>query len=199
VRTAGTRSPEPRDGPGWIRLVWSRIELALTVFCCQKSGYRNRILPLPTPHRQPEAHPRTTAPKMTAEPVWIQLLPLGHYDIQYILYWYIAETLPPALEAELVTDPGAPYKPPPAYPAGLALRDRLAMEPEGYEPVRHEGTGVDEEELGYTSRLVGVEEACGLLGRGTVSADVVMRGWKGIQDRFALEDAVMAESPEGVA
>ena len=164
-----------------------------------QSGYRNRILPLPTLHRQPEPHPRTTASPLTAEPIWIQLLPLGHHDIQYILYWYVAETLPPALEAELLTERGMPYKPPPAYPVGLSLRDRLAMEPEGYEPVHHEGTGVDEEELGYTSSLVSIEEAAGLLGKSSVSADVVLRGWKGIQDRMAIEDGAMTESPEAVA
>jgi hypothetical protein len=162
----------------------------------KQSGYRNRILPLPTSHRQPEPYPRISTHPLTAEPVWIQLLPLGHHEVQYILYWYIAETLPPTLEADLHTDPGMPYKPPPAYPANLALRDRMAMEPEGYEPKHHEGTGVDEEELGYTSFLVSVEEAVRMLGRGGVMADVVLRGWKGIQDRMALEDAATTESPK---
>lgn len=123
----------------------------------------------------------------------MQLMPLRAW--QYLLYWYIAETLPPSLEADLETVPGAAYKPPPAYPASLSLRERVKLEPEGYEPVHHEGTGVDAEEQTYESALVGVEEAVGKLGRGSVSADVVMKGWKGIQDRFATEDGATSRSP----
>ncbi|UPX12705.1 uncharacterized protein EKO05_0003244 [Ascochyta rabiei] len=164
----------------------------------EESGYRNRVLPLPTPHRQPLAHPRVANPPLTAEPVWMQLMPLGHGATQYVLYWYVAETLPPALETLLETEAGAAYRPPPAYPRGLSLRERVGMEPEGYEPLHHKGTGVDEEELAYESRLVSVEEAVTLLGPGGVMADVVQTGWKGIQDRFAMEEVHSAttESPE---
>jgi hypothetical protein len=123
----------------------------------------------------------------------MQLMPLG--SRQYVLYWYIAETLPPDLEAELETEIGAAYKPPPPFPRGLGLIERIKMEPEGYEPRHHEGTGVDEEEKTYESELVSVEEAMRRLGRGTVSADVVRRGWQGIQDRFTMEGAA-AESSE---
>jgi len=123
-------------------------------------------------------------------------MPLG--SRQYILYWYIAETLPPAVEAALETKAGAAYRPPPPFPRDLSLRARLAMEPEGYEPVHHEGTGVDEEEQAYESHLVGVEEAVERLGRTSVSADVVVRGWKGIRDRLAMEDAATTESPEAM-
>jgi hypothetical protein len=123
-------------------------------------------------------------------------MPLGHR--QYILYWYIAETLPPHLEEDLETAPGQAYKPPPAYPYGLDLRSRIAMEPEGYEPVHHEGTGVDEDERTYQSELVSVEEAVKKLGKGGVMADVVLKGWKGIQDRLAHEDSATHDSPEEV-
>lgn len=128
----------------------------------------------------------------------MQMMPLGYRGVQYVLYWYVAETLPPHLEAEMATEKGTVYKPPPAYPMDLTLRDRLKMEPQGYEPVKHQGTGVDAEELLYESELVGVEEAVVKLGRGGVMADVVLRGWKGIQDRFAMEEASGAttESPE---
>ena len=115
---------------------------------------------------------------------------------QYIVYWYIAETLPPSLEAELKTEAGEAYKPPPSYPTDLKLKDRLAMEPERYEPVHHEGTGVDEDERTYKSYLVPIEEAVQKLGRKGVLADVVQKGWRGIQDRFALEDIIDSESPE---
>lgn len=115
---------------------------------------------------------------------------------QYVVYWYIAETLTPELELELQTEAGAAYKAPPPYPRNLTLRERISMEPEGYEPVHHEGTGVDEEELKYASYLVSVEEAVQKLGEGGVLADVVLKGWKGIQDRFAIEDAATSESPE---
>lgn len=131
----------------------------------------------------------------------MQLMPLGYRNIQYVLYWYIAETLPPDLEAELETEVGGAYKRPPPYPHGLTLRERIKLEPEGYEPRHHEGTGVDEEEATYESHLVCVDEAVRKLGgRGFVMADVVMRGWKGIQDRFAMEEAheAMTRSPEAM-
>jgi hypothetical protein len=160
-----------------------------------QSGYRNRRLPLPTQHRQPEAHPRIHAPPMTAEPVWTQLMPLG--TRQYILYWYIAETLPPDVEKELETEVGAAYKPPPPFPRNLSLQDRIKLEPEGYEPLHHEGTGVDEDEQTYESFLVSVDEAVKKLGgRKEVMADVVLKGWQGIQDRIAIENAVTSISPE---
>jgi hypothetical protein len=171
----------------------------------EQSGYRNRLLPLPTVHYQPQAHPRLTAPPMTAEPIWIQLMPLASNTKQYLLYWYIAETLPPDAEPLLETSPNEPYKPPPPYPVGLTLKERVAMEPEGYEPVHHEGTGVDEEEQAYESHLVSVEEAMRLLrGTDSVMADVVRRGWEGIQQRRSMEeegrDTVAAvENPEQLA
>lgn len=112
-----------------------------------------------------------------------------------MLSWYIAETLPPDLEVELETKAGEAYKPPPPFPKDMTLRARVALEPEGYQPVHHEGTGVDEEEQGYKSFLVTVDEAVRKLGRG-VQADVVLRGWKGIQDRFALEEVIDSQSPE---
>lgn len=126
----------------------------------------------------------------------MQLMPLGYGSKQYVLYWYIAETLPPDLEKDLETEAGAAYKPPPPYPKDLTLRDRVAMEPEGYEPLHHEGTGVDAEEQTYKSELVSVEEAVKKLGKKGIMADVVLRGWKGIQDRYMIEDAATSESPE---
>ncbi|KAL6157966.1 hypothetical protein ACJQWK_07709 [Exserohilum turcicum] len=125
-------------------------------------------------------------------------MPLRHY--QYLVYWYIAETLPPSLEAELETPPGAPYKAPPAYPQDLSLLDRIAQEPQGYEPVHHENTGVDEMERQYKSELCSVEDAVRKLGRGqgmgAAMADVVRRGWEGIQKRLAMESTATHESPE---
>jgi hypothetical protein len=163
-----------------------------------QSGYRNRRLPLPTQHRQPEAYPRVHAQPMTAEPVWMQLMPLG--ITQYILYWYIAETLPPDVEKELETEVGAAYKPPPPFPRDLSLHDRVKLEPEGYEPLHHEGTGVDEEEQTYQSFLVPVDEAVKKLGgRNQVMADVVLKGWDGIQDRIAIENSATSISPEAMS
>jgi hypothetical protein len=126
----------------------------------------------------------------------MQLMPLG--PRQYVLYWYIAETLPPSLEKELETEAGAAYKPPPPYPRNLTLRDRIKQEPEGYEPLHHEGTGVDEEELTFKSHMLPIEEAVRRLGRDSVMADVVLKGWQGIQDRLAIEDAATSESPEAM-
>lgn len=127
------------------------------------------------------------------------MMPVGHRSKQYVLYWYIAETLPPNLETELETKYGDTYKPPPPYPTDLPLRDRLKLEPEGYEPLHHEGTGVDEEEQTYESHLISIEEAMKKLGKNGVMANVVARGWNGIQNRFAMEDAVDSESPLHVA
>lgn len=67
------------------------------------------------------------------------------------------------------------------------------MEPEGYEPIHHEGTGVDEEEAEYKSYLVPVEEAVAKLGTNGVMADVVMRGWKAIQERYQMEEQIAGE------
>jgi hypothetical protein len=105
----------------------------------------------------------------------MQMMPLGYGSKQYVLYWYIAETLEPDLEVVLATGPGGAYKPPPPYPHDLTLRERVALEPRGYEPLHHEGTGVDEEEAAYESHLVSVEEAVKKLGRNGVMADVVVR------------------------
>ena len=55
-----------------------------------------------------------------------------------------------------------------------------------YEPVRHENTGVDEEEALYESYLVPVGEAIKRLGRG-VSADVVKKGREAIKLRRQME------------
>jgi len=125
-------------------------------------------------------------------------MPLG--TRQYVLYCYIAETLPPNLETELETEVGAAYKPPPAFPRTLSLRERIKLEPEGYEPLHHQGTGVDEEEQTYESHLVPVEEAVTKLGgSNSVMADVVLKGWQGIQDRLAIEDAATSTSPDAIA
>jgi hypothetical protein len=123
-------------------------------------------------------------------------MPLG--SRQYVLYWYIAETLPPDVEQELETEAGAAYKPPPPFPRNLTLRDRMKQEPEGYEPLHHKGTGVDEEEQTYKSFMVTVDEAVKKLGKDSVMADVVLKGWQGIQDRIAIEDAATSESPEAM-
>ena len=174
------------------------------MFILQQSGYRNRLLPLPLPHRQPEPHVRdANNPKTpySTEPVWTQLMPLSSHA-QYILFWYIAETVPSDVEIDLnsvpnatATDPVAgsntaqpiqPYRPPPPYPPHLSLKQRIQMEPKGYEPIRHENTGVDEEEALYSSALLPVEDAIEKL-RGSVMSDVVRNGWEGITKRLKME------------
>ncbi|KAG9190837.1 hypothetical protein G6011_08925 [Alternaria panax] len=191
----GRRDAGEESGPGAER---EGYEECIDVI--KKSGYRNRLLPLPTVHRQPQAHSRIHASPQTAEPVCMQLLPLA--TRQYIIYWYIAETLPPDLETLLETEAGEAYKPPPPYPQNLSLRERIEHEPEGYEPRHHENTGVDELEVTYVSELVSVEEAVQRLGgegsMGKIMADVVETGWMGIQRRFEMENAATHESPEAV-
>ncbi|KAK8221333.1 hypothetical protein IWZ01DRAFT_37411 [Phyllosticta capitalensis] len=190
----------------------------------EESGYRNRLLPLPIPHRQPaSAHAKAVAAQsassaetsaaatvppplpFSTEPVWTQLIPQSVHT-QYILFWYVAETVPPDVEALLHPNTSSasanatvgqsqlpasstiePYTPPPPYPPGLSLSERVAMEPPGYVPPRHEGTGVDAEEALYESYLVPVEEAVRRL-KGTVMADVISKGWAGIKERREWEE-----------
>ncbi|KAI9679823.1 MAG: hypothetical protein M1817_004837 [Caeruleum heppii] len=110
---------------------------------------------------------------------------------QYLLFWYIAETLPPDDETALneamsaAPDPTVDeseserrragsslwYKSPPGYPEDLRLSDRVKQEPAGYEPTRHSGTGVDDEEAWYDSHLLPVMEAMDKL-KGSLQADV---------------------------
>lgn len=159
----------------------------------EESGYRNRLLPLPIPARQPKAHnpsPSSAATTLfVTEPVWTQLVPVTR-TAQYILFWYIAETVPPDLEVSLSAqekEQGMAYQYPPKFNPEMTLRERMEVEREGYEPVRHENTGVDAEEALYESYLMPVEEAIEKLGRG-ISADVVRKGWEAIQLKHKMED-----------
>ena len=104
-----------------------------------------------------------------------------------MLHWYIAETLPPEDEARIGPPPASrKYQEPPAYPTDLSLHDRVAMEPDNYEPKRYPNTGVDSEEALYTSELVPVQEAFKRLGKNSM-ADVVAIGWDRIQTRLEHE------------
>ena len=109
--------------------------------------------------------------------------------MQYILFWYIAETVPPDLEVSLSArekEQGMAYQYPPKFEADTTLKERTRGE-EGYEPIRHENTGVNAEEALYESYLMPVEEAIEKLGRG-IPADVVRKGWEAIQLRHKMED-----------
>ena len=77
------------------------------------------------------------------------------------------------------------YQYPPRFEANMTLKERVEMD-EGYEPIRHENTGVNAEEALYESYLMPVNEAIEKLGRG-VSADVVRKGWEAIQLRQRME------------
>ncbi|KAK3065205.1 hypothetical protein LTS18_006414, partial [Coniosporium uncinatum] len=88
------------------------------------------------------------------------------------------------------------YRPPPPFPIDMTLAERIALEPADYVPVRHEGTGVDEEEACYESFFMDVERAMEVLGgaRGSVQADVVRVGWEGIVKRMEMERGEEEES-----
>lgn len=123
------------------------------------------------------------------EPVWTQLAPVGR-SAQYILFWYIAETLAPDLEASLsaqASEKGTAYQYPPKFEPGLTLKQRIEMKGEGYEPVRHADTGVNEEEALYESYLMPIDEAIEKLGK-SISADVVEKGWEAICLRRQMEE-----------
>lgn len=165
----------------------------------EESGYRNRLLPLPFKHRQTEPVDFAT------EPLWTQFLPLTS-TAQYLLFWYAAETVPEdvekeytAAQAQIGQAAGArAYRPPPAFPADLTLEQRIGQDvtwqPIGkqvYEPRRHEGTGVDEEELLYDSYLLPVDEARQKI-KGTVMEDVVKRAYEAIKLRKSMEQSKSA-------
>ena len=159
----------------------------------EESGYRNRLIPLPMHHRQPDADEGHEA--FVTESVWTQLLPLSSTS-QYVLFWYIAETVPPEIEQSYsnAQTTSSIYRPPTAFPPNMTLKDRLAedsvVNEEGihkvYTPVCHEGTGVDDEELLYRAHLLPIDVARSRL-KGSVMEDVVKRGWAAIRLRFEME------------
>ncbi|KAF2172327.1 hypothetical protein M409DRAFT_17563 [Zasmidium cellare ATCC 36951] len=160
----------------------------------EESGFRNRLLPLPVRHRQP-VEDGDGGGEFVRESVWVQAEPVSRRS-QYLLFWYVAETVPPEVERGYRGGGAGGYRPPEPFPREGTLKGRIEEdvvvgrggEKVIYEPVRHEGTGVDEEEALYTSRLMSVEEACGRL-RGSIMEDVVRRGWDGIQERLRIEAA----------
>lgn len=158
----------------------------------EESGYRNRVLPIPFAHRQTQ--PDHSTERYVTEAVWIELLPLKPL-VQYLLFWYVAETLPPDTEREFVFDAHRPYQYPPLFPRDMTLTQRIALDendPEtgrAFEPIRHESTGVNEEEHCYQSFLLPIEDAVLKL-RGTVMADVVRKGWHSIQERIDEESGL---------
>ncbi|KAL8977053.1 MAG: hypothetical protein Q9205_007070 [Flavoplaca limonia] len=154
----------------------------------EESGYRNRLLPIPLRHRQPQAHNSDAAVSSFAkEPIWTQLMPLTR-STQYMLFWYIAETLPPEIEqslSEKSNQANGAYMAPPSYPETMTLAERIDLD-KMLAPVRHENTGVNEEEALFESHLLSIDEAQRKLS-GTIMADVVRSGWEQIQTRMELE------------
>ena len=111
-----------------------------------------------------------------------------------MLFWFIAETVPPEVEkaldeamaAKATPESPTPYLYPTKYPRDLTLAGRIKLEPEGYEPVHHQHTGVDTEEALYESYLLPVREAVQRL-RGSVQEEVVRLGWGAICERWKME------------
>lgn len=119
---------------------------------------------------------------------------------------YAAETLPQDCEDSLPSRPAPiapkqgidikPYYPPPPFPTALTVKERIAQdetlstsgEKTVYEPRKHEGTGVDEEELLYESYLLPVDEAITRL-KHSIMGDVVRRGWEAVLLRMEIEEA----------
>ncbi|KAF2772981.1 hypothetical protein EJ03DRAFT_348036 [Teratosphaeria nubilosa] len=165
----------------------------------EESGYRNRVIPIPLKHRQPDPDEGPHEVFVT-EPVWTQFLPLTATS-QYLLFWYVAETVPRVVEEECESGVGGhrgerEYRRPARYPeTGFTVKQRIALDTvqggngngEIYEPVWHQGTGVNEEEMMYQSHLLPIGEARRKL-KGSVMEDVVKRGWEGIQLRMEMEE-----------
>lgn len=166
----------------------------------EESGYRNRLIPLPILHRQPD--PDEGHQTFVTEPIWTQLLPLSATS-QYMLFWYAAETVTPQIEQSYrsprrSSNAGAAsrmYERPAGFPKEGTLRQRLEddkiIEQDGkqgiYEPIWHPDTGVDEEERLYRSFLLPIADARVKL-KGSVMEDVVRRAWEAIQLRMKLEE-----------
>jgi len=89
--------------------------------------------------------------------------------------------MPPPVE-------GNSYQSTAAYPKETTLIQRVALEPEGYEPTRHENTGVDADEALYESALLPIESAIEKLRGSSVSANVVRKGWAAICFRREMGD-----------
>ena len=111
-----------------------------------------------------------------------------------MLFWYIAETLPPKLEEELnrqmassaTENNPTPYQIPPSFPTDLTFSERMNQDSDDYEPLHHPNTGVDSEEAQYRSYLLPIEEATAKL-KGTIQEDVVKRAWQAICLRQQME------------
>ncbi|PSN68350.1 hypothetical protein BS50DRAFT_609977 [Corynespora cassiicola Philippines] len=148
-----------------------------------------------------ESEAPVVSPLLTAEPLWMRLVTIRQKTIQYAAFFYIAETLPPDLDEEpLESHAGRPlFKAPPPYPDDLFLRDRVKMEPEGYEPKHHQNTGVNDEEQSYQSYLVPISRAVELLGKDDVRSHVILRGWEAIKARYTMEKVVDTVSQEQIA
>ncbi|KAL8729713.1 MAG: hypothetical protein Q9166_004541 [cf. Caloplaca sp. 2 TL-2023] len=107
---------------------------------------------------------------------------------EYMLFWYIAETLPPDIEhllSQMSKNESGAYQVPPPFPKNMTLAERMKLDKES-DPVRHENTGVDDDEALYESYLLPIEEAQEKL-RGTIMADVVRTGWEAIRARIEME------------
>lgn len=166
----------------------------------EESGYRNRLIPLPLQHRQPD--PDNGHQRFVTEPLWTQFLPLSARS-QYILFWYAAETIAAEIEEwysasqtnNNATGPPRAYRPPPAFPTDMTLMQRVAQDKKAteggdevvYEPIHHPNTGVDEEERLYESYLLPIADARRRL-KGSVMEDVVWRGWEAIELRIEKEE-----------
>ncbi|MCJ1387714.1 hypothetical protein MMC18_000557 [Xylographa bjoerkii] len=165
----------------------------------EESGYRNRLLPIPLETRQPLPHNvrEEDMALFVTDPVLMQLVPASSRT-QYILFWYIAETVPPEVEASLnksmeesaTAGNPTPYQYPPKYPEDLTLESRVKLEEGGYEPVHHENTAVDAEEALYESYLLPVEEAIYRLRRTPLQHEVVRCGWNAICARYEFESYI---------
>lgn len=170
----------------------------------EESGMRGRVIGVPIGHRQtlPEDGEVNEDVRFAKEPIWTQMLPLRPGTTskrQYLLFWFVGETVPKGIEEEYwrgETSTGKRvYRSPSPFPVDMTLRQRVDLDfvvgEDGtrrvYEPLRHEGTGVNEEELLYTAELVPVDEAVRKLG-GSLMADVVRKGWEGLQLRLRMED-----------
>ena len=95
------------------------------------------------------------------------------------------------MEGQSMAANPTPYQAPPRYPAELRLAERIKMRGEDGDPVHHENTGVNADEVLYESHLLTIGEALEVL-KGSFMASVVRSGWEGICLRHEMELADLA-------
>ena len=144
-----------------------------------------------------------------------ELVPMRS-DLSYLLSWFIAETVPKddeewannTMREHATEENPTPYISPPKLPADMTFAQRISLDQSVNEhgdevwdqPLHHDGTGVDSDEVQYESHLLPIAAALTLL-RGTTMEYVVRKGWDLIlarSDRESSENSTSGAQISGL-